>query len=423
MSNGEQDESRGWLSSKALVGAVATLTVTFLTLFTNCMIQSSQRKELKARLYTELMTRREEAESGLRKDMFKSIITSFLEPDAASLEGKVLNLELLAYNFHGSLDLKPLFLHLDRNLRERPSIRRPWELSDLYQDSLKHYHDRLIRVAREVKSKQISALVGSNPEGERRFFVPKYPQANSREVPSLYFHYGNRCNCCGFPDLACPPGEPADSLHTSSYVYHFCTEVDSVMRRFDITIHTPDYEGSSDLLVEAVIWEPQDAYRHYRTARDKCAKMQVDTVGDPVEDAAALYEFLDTEEENSTMSAVVGEEMVMLPPCGETLEGTIEEAIGELDMDDNATDLCVGSSPQRVMATKAPFSVSEYDFPIIDNTRLSHDQRFAIVLLDVDYKCPTGPAYEMALVCFPGRRGGMKDQPYYEDIVRQLVLD
>ena len=39
-----------------------------------------QTSETNARLYSELTSRREESESALRKDMFKSIIDSFLEP-------------------------------------------------------------------------------------------------------------------------------------------------------------------------------------------------------------------------------------------------------------------------------------------------------------------------------------------------------
>ena len=39
-----------------------------------------QAIETNTRLYSELMSRREESESALRKDMFVSIITSFLNP-------------------------------------------------------------------------------------------------------------------------------------------------------------------------------------------------------------------------------------------------------------------------------------------------------------------------------------------------------
>jgi hypothetical protein len=41
--------------------------------------------------------------------MFKSIIDSFLRTGSSSIEDQVLNLELLVYNFHESLNLSPSF--------------------------------------------------------------------------------------------------------------------------------------------------------------------------------------------------------------------------------------------------------------------------------------------------------------------------
>ena len=76
-----------------------------------------QTSDTNARLYSELTSRREESESALRKDMFTSIINSFLREGPATPEQKMLNLELLVYNFHESLDLKPLFQHIQRNIR------------------------------------------------------------------------------------------------------------------------------------------------------------------------------------------------------------------------------------------------------------------------------------------------------------------
>ena len=89
------------------------------------------KREMSSRnfqLYSQLMSQREGAESALRKDMFNSIISSFVgrEVPEALLDEKLLNLELLAYNFHESLNLKPLFLHLRKRIRssrDRPSWR------------------------------------------------------------------------------------------------------------------------------------------------------------------------------------------------------------------------------------------------------------------------------------------------------------
>jgi hypothetical protein len=103
-----------------------------------------QTNETNARLYSELISKREESESALRKDMFTSIITSFLGGGAGNLEQKVLNLELLVYNFHESLNLKPLFLHLARQVKDSP------QRAD--------YIARLNRVAEEVVKKQMLVI-------------------------------------------------------------------------------------------------------------------------------------------------------------------------------------------------------------------------------------------------------------------------
>jgi hypothetical protein len=97
------------------------------------------------------MSSREQAESGLRKDMFLSVIQSFMKSETAGLEPKMLNLEMLAYNFHESLNLKPLFDHMDRQIAATQGLEK------------KTYTDRLDRVAREVSSRQLLLLqqVGS----------------------------------------------------------------------------------------------------------------------------------------------------------------------------------------------------------------------------------------------------------------------
>jgi hypothetical protein len=130
-------------------------------------LDARQNIEMRVRLYTELISSREQAESALRKDMFTSIIGSFLEPKTDSLEPKILQLELLAHNFHESLNLKPLFMHLKRRI-EREDIKDPAIKRD--------YIKRLRRVAREVMWKQLGILEGAG--------VLKQIDIDLREIPS-----------------------------------------------------------------------------------------------------------------------------------------------------------------------------------------------------------------------------------------------
>jgi hypothetical protein len=92
------------------------------------------------------MSSREQAESGLRKDMFLSIIQTFLRPEASGIEAKLLNLEMLAYNFHESLNLKPLFSHIDRQIVASSGAEKA------------NYLARLNQVAAEITNRQLVLL-------------------------------------------------------------------------------------------------------------------------------------------------------------------------------------------------------------------------------------------------------------------------
>lgn len=129
------------------VGALGTAIVVGLVgIFGSSFLARQQEAETNLRLYTELMSRREEADTSLRKEMFNSIITNFLKPSADEPpEKRVLNLELLAYNFHDSLDLGPLFKDVYKALEANPTRNQP-------------YIDRLTRVTRDVVDKQVAML-------------------------------------------------------------------------------------------------------------------------------------------------------------------------------------------------------------------------------------------------------------------------
>ena len=129
-------------------GLLTALAVAFVGVQGSQFLERRQSLDTNARLYSELMSRREEAESSLRKDMLVSIIAQYLRPGSGELDDKVLNLELLAYNFHDSLDLRPLFFDLQRKLRTSKDDGR----AELLQ--------RIQGVAKEITAKQLFALEG-----------------------------------------------------------------------------------------------------------------------------------------------------------------------------------------------------------------------------------------------------------------------
>ena len=136
-------------------GLLTAFAVAFVGIKGSQLLERRQSLDTNARLYSELMSRREEAEASLRKDMFQSIITSFLKPASDELSARVLNLELLAYNFHDSLNLKPLFLEVQRQLLRSSDPGKA------------DYFVRLNRVAREISAKQLFALEGKGQSYRR----------------------------------------------------------------------------------------------------------------------------------------------------------------------------------------------------------------------------------------------------------------
>jgi homoserine trans-succinylase len=96
--------------SQAIASIITACTVTLLGLLIKNSVDQATLRSNRIQVYTQIMSQREQAESSLRKDMFANFIRTFTEERKASLKAQILNLELLSYNFHESLNLKPLFL-------------------------------------------------------------------------------------------------------------------------------------------------------------------------------------------------------------------------------------------------------------------------------------------------------------------------
>ena len=130
-------------------GLITAVTIAIVSYFASDYINKNQENEAKTRLYTELMSKREESESALRKDMFTSIIGTILR-DSDEMDEKILQLELLAYNFHESLNLTPLFTYLNRRNNNETTDPK------LY----KTYRNRIYDMSKEVTTKQLASLEG-----------------------------------------------------------------------------------------------------------------------------------------------------------------------------------------------------------------------------------------------------------------------
>ena len=162
-------------------GLLTAAAIALLGFITSSALSQRQAIDTKTRLYTELMSRREDSESALRKDMCVSIINSFVTPRETGLSSSILNLEMLAYNFHESLNLKPLFEEMRRRvIRARAESTTPEARAENAE-----YMNRLETVAREIVRRQMIVLEGVGKRFDRTIDLTEDPSGTSLEPETL----------------------------------------------------------------------------------------------------------------------------------------------------------------------------------------------------------------------------------------------
>jgi hypothetical protein len=274
-----------------LGGLLAALAIAFIGIYSSAKIENAKDKETRARLYIELMSRREEAESALRKDMFASIMNSFLGSERDTPETRLLKLELLTYNFHESLNLKPLFMELKRQISNEMIGETQRRKEGL---------DRLHRAAREIGKKQTASLKGGGAAFSK----------------TIIFDGSGRVN--------------------PSVVYEDTLTLDGITRKFSVRVLS-----------------------NYLEDRELDVFLTVNSVRDSMHSLA---------QNNGRMENI-----------------------------------------------SASFNVGFFDFPMIDNIRLSNDQRCAVVLRDFK-----NTSAEITLIYFPGSHASLKEKPYVQEVLDKL---
>lgn len=270
-------------------GLLTAIAVASLGMLGSRALERQQSNEAKLRLYSELMTRREESEATLRKEMFQSIIGSFFDQGSASLDTRLLKMELLAQNFHEALNLVPLYEHMEREIA----------LSSTSREQKRYYASRLGDLAREVTRKQMIVLESSGRRHDWTVLISDSLAAGTGSVQ----------------------------------LDDFEATLDGIQRRFRVTLSEAD------------------------TARRQLR---------------------------------VGLEI---------------ETVKQANVPDNAEGRYA-----------VEFEVGFFSTPMIDNTRLSNDQRVALVLSDMNQY-----GASLSLVYFPGSRASLREKPYYEEILRKLT--
>jgi len=315
----DRKRSEAWLE---LVKILALPLVTLmLGYWFNSSLNERQARDTNMRLYAEMMGRREEADSNLRKDMFNSILATFMAKDPNGrvsseelIRQQILSLELLAANFNDSLDIGPLFKDVQRRiaLEERKTNQE--------------LRSRLESVAQQVIEHQLT-VVADVGTVERGFTVP----GNVKDLNAHFMNFGKGA----LADPATKPGEG---------VVRLCMSMrgpDEAPRYRQFTIDPIELDATSrEVKIHLYASKPLKEEECRNVALDLVAKQEVDT----------------------------------------------------------------------------NFEVGLFDFPLIDNTRLSNSERVTVSVLDLN-----ADVLSVAIAYFPASRASLKDKPYYDELIKQLV--
>ncbi|HYR88888.1 MAG TPA: hypothetical protein VE422_32730 [Terriglobia bacterium] len=322
-----------WLELlKVIMMPLVTLVLGFVV---NSSLDARHESEDNLRVYTEMMGKREEADSTLRKDMFQSILTTFLSQNGNStddqhLDEQILKLELLASNFHESIDLAPLFKHVRQRIPEDGNSENAERVS------------LLEKVALEVKEREVTVLTdsGSIVKGD----------AELQDLKD------------GISALRVPG--------------------DRVARNID----------------------PETAKKlgQCKTGKSKCY--------DPRDNPIKRLCLANTDGERNYRQFVV--EIIDHKPL-------LREARVRLYVSRPLTESECGRADLNQVTYReidTTFWVGLFDFPMTDNTHLTHGERCAVTITMM-----TSDLVQLTLAYFPGSRASLKDKPYYDEMMHDLV--
>ncbi len=404
MSNNKK-EKRNWGDTgiKLFTTVIAGVLMAWAGFVSNYTLSSVSSKKESARLITELQIRREQAESNLRKDVFDQTLQAFLLKDkdqASSIQGmskQLLRLELLALNFGDSLSLSPLFTEFHRDLKllriEDEGGNSIYRNDSLFRNEKGELRKRLKSLARRVANTQVSSL-------------DKHGISNTIKIPLVGYD----------PNMLCD---------VILYKEHFPWPERDAQRQF--TIYDENYQ--KDMTDEEII-------KLFKSDDNNSLLSEVfDYLKNPFKkeekDARLIYlETLNGQRKMVLQDSIRYLEVNVsnVDHCKKTLkvEFTIHKQPANVSGEkeerspvESLASLTVIANENLKKEVKRSFTLDYFNFPIVDNTRLENNHRFAIVLDDFDLKSDK-PHIELIALIFPAEYASLRDRPGMKE-ARELL--
>ena len=378
----EMDDSaerkRDWVdvALKIFTPIITGLLIAWAGFVSNYTLTDISNKEQSARLITELQISREKAESDLRKDVFDQALQAFLlknqEPDHSlfGMSKQLLRLELLSLNFGDSLSLSPLFTEYREDLKRLEP--KPDEIP-IFEESKGELRKRLYSLARRVSSAQLSSL--GQHGAVKNISIPLYQYSENAALP---------CNRL---------------LFENSYIWP-----DSELQR-DFEIYNEDYQlMMSDDELQAFFTEASD---DYHTLLQDARLLELDGVERFLE---VRVSDVDHCGKSAKVSVYVYRKKPITDNAGEAEEKDAIFSLGQLN---------TAANEGLEIEVSRSFNLNYFNFPMVDNTRLSNNHRFSIVLEAFDLKGDE-PHIELTGLVFPSEYASLRDRPGMQE-ARELL--
>lgn len=151
-----------WAKLDALAKVIAATSAIVGTIYIPYVIQANAEQSRMSQAYMQVMTEREKADTGIREQMFKTLLERYLgefKADPQNLrefKRRIVFLDVLTLNFQEFLNAKPLFEDLHDRIVEYER-----RIHDMRAPALK---EDLQRVARRAAARQVAMLAAKAVE-------------------------------------------------------------------------------------------------------------------------------------------------------------------------------------------------------------------------------------------------------------------
>ncbi len=339
--------------------------VALITVVGSIFLNLRQEEASKNSMYTQLMSEQKKTENEIRKDMFKTILNSFLDDNDRNItecvmdkiDRQLLELEMISRNFHETMDINPLFRHLlqniVRNIKINYSIANK-NINDL--TSLTRNDCDYKFFYREFSKKDFK---NKSEEEKKKIIEKRIEKIKERKLNKLNY-IAQRITIKQLESLT------------------------DVAKRARLNIN---FSETCEDISPAKLSD-----------NDNCDKKGIETK--PVE--LAINDNGETTKRTFKIS------------CNRSYKRWNQILIKVVT---NRLESEIQADPEGGNENVREFWLDFFDFPLIDNTYLSSKERYAVVLDSIDDN-----KAQVSLLYFPASYAGFKEKSYYQNQIINKLL-